>query len=86
MDEQLQKNQILIYTGVGGQPVIKVQTDGETVWLTQAQLVKLFDSSKASISEHIKNIFQEGELEREATVKKYLTVQTEAISSGSGSR
>ena len=69
--------EMLIYTGRSGQPVIDVQTDGETVWLTQAQLVRLFDSSKANISEHIKNIFAEGELDAEATVRKFRTVQTE---------
>ena len=74
---QSPKNQILIYTGDSGQPLIKVQTDGETVWLTQAQLAELFATSKQNISLHIKNIFQEGELSREATVKEYLTVQTE---------
>ena len=69
--------EMLIYTGRSGQPVIDVQTDGETVWLTQAQLVRLFDSSKANISEHIKNIFTEGELDAEATVRKFRTVRTE---------
>ena len=44
------QNPMLIYTGRSGQPVIDVQTDGETVWLTQAQLVRLFDSSNANIS------------------------------------
>ena len=71
------QNQILIYTGDNGQPVIDVQTDGDTVWLTQTQLVRLFDSSKVNISEHIKNIFAEGELDVEATVRKFRTVQTE---------
>ena len=66
-------NQIIIYQGKEGQPVINVQTDGETVWLTQAQLVTLFDSSKANISEHIKNIFAEGELEEKSVVRKFRT-------------
>ena len=70
-------NQILIYTGDNVQPVIDVQADGETVWLTQMQLVRLFHSSKANISEQIKNIFAEGELNAEATVRKLRTVQTE---------
>ena len=56
-------NQILIYTGDNAQPVIDVQTDGETVWLTQMQSVRLFDSNKANISEKIKNISAEGELD-----------------------
>ena len=62
-------NQILIYAGDNGQPVIEVQTDGETVWFTQAQLTELFSTSK-------QNIFQEGELSREKTVKEYLIVRT----------
>ena len=57
--------------------MIEVQTDGETVWLTQSQLAELFGTSKQNISLHIQNIFQEGELSREATVKEYLIVQTE---------
>lgn len=47
------------------------------MWLTQLQLVKLFDSSKANISEHIKNIYEEGELDEESTVRKFRTVQIE---------
>ena len=71
------QNQMPIYTGRSGQPVIDVQTDGETVWLTQAQLVRLFDSSKANISEHIKNIFTEGELDAEAVVRKFRTTASD---------
>ncbi len=56
---------------------VQVQFDGETVWLTQAQMVELFDSSKANISEHVKHIFEEGELELSSTVRKFRTVQTE---------
>lgn len=77
MNEDNQKNEIIIYTGDGGEPVIDVQIDGETVWLTQSQLVELFNSSKANVSEHIKNIFTEGELEQETTVRKLRTVQKE---------
>ena len=47
------------------------------VWLTQAQLVGLFQSSKANISEHITNIYEEGELDKESTVRKFRTVQIE---------
>lgn len=71
------QNPMLIHTGRSGQPVIDVQTDSETVWLTQAQLAELFGTSKQNISLHIQNIFQEGELSKEATVKEYLIVQTE---------
>lgn len=67
------QNEIVIYTGDGGKPVIEVRIEGETVWLTQAQLVELFDSSKANISEHISNIFAEGELQEKAVVRKFRT-------------
>jgi len=56
---------------------IEVRLDGETVWLSQLQLAELFDTTKANISMHIKNIFGESELTRKATVKEYLTVQKE---------
>ncbi len=66
-------NQIIIYEGEKGQPQIQVRIEGETVWLTQAQLVELFGSSKANISEHIKHIFEEGELVRDSVVRKFRT-------------
>lgn len=56
---------------------IEVKLENETVWLSQQQMVMLFDSTKQNISLHINNIFKEGELTKEATVKEYLTVQTE---------
>lgn len=55
----------------------KVRLEEETVWLTQMQMVELFNSSKQNISLHINNIFKEDELEQKATVKDYLTVQKE---------
>ena len=56
---------------------IDVHLEEETVWLTQAQLCELFQKSKATISEHIKNVFEEGELDPRATVRKFRTVQME---------
>jgi len=49
----------------------------ETVWLTQAQMQALFDKNKRTISEHISNIFKEGELKRSGTVRKFRTVRQE---------
>jgi len=71
------KNSIIIYEGDGGVLRIEVQIDGETVWLTQAQLAELFGTTIQNISLHIINIFEEGELVREATVKECLIVQRE---------
>jgi len=56
---------------------LEVRVEDETVWLSQAQMVELFDSTKQNISLHINNIFKEGELNHDATVKEYLTVQLE---------
>jgi hypothetical protein len=56
---------------------IEVRIADETVWLTQAQMVELFSSTKQNISLHINNIFKESELQKEAVVKEYLTVQME---------
>lgn len=77
MENNQQKSQIVIYQADDGTPGIDVRFEGETVWLTQAQLVALFGSSKANISEHIKNIYAEQELFPEATVRKFRTVQKE---------
>ena len=77
MKNNKQNNNIVIYEGAKGQPKIEVRIERETVWLTQTQLVDLFQSSKANISEHIKNIFTEGELTPEATVRKFRTVRKE---------
>lgn len=56
---------------------LEVHLEGETVWLTQAQIIELFQSSKANISEHISNIYKQGELAYEATVRNFRTVQKE---------
>jgi hypothetical protein len=70
-------SQFLIYRDEVGNTRIDVRFDGETVWLTQAQIVELFDSSKANISEHVKNVFDEGELDPARTVREFRTVRRE---------
>ena len=69
-------NEIVLYKP-NDQLSLEVKLENETVWLSQQQMVILFDSTKQNISLHINNIFKEGELNKEATVKEYLTVQTE---------
>ena len=71
------QGEVIIYQTDEGDTKIDVRFVDETVWLTQAQLVELFQSSKANISEHIKNIYDEGELDEESTVRKFRTVQIE---------
>lgn len=71
------QGEIVIYQADGGDTRIDVRFVDETVWLTQAQLCELYQTSKSSVSEHIKNIFEEGELSEESTVRKFRTVQME---------
>lgn len=65
--------EIIIYQADDGLTHIEVKMEDETVWLTQAQLVQLYQTSKSNVSEHIKHIFEEGELEEEAVVRKIRT-------------
>lgn len=68
---------LLLYQTEDGATRVEVRFQDEMVWLNQAQLADLFQTTKQNISLHIKNIFDENELQPEATVKEYLTVQTE---------
>ena len=68
---------VIIYQAPDGQATIDVKLENDTVWLTQKQIIELFQSSKANISEHIKHITSSGELKEEATVRKFRTVQKE---------
>ena len=70
-------NEILIYQTEDGHTKIDVKLEGETVWLTQAQLCELYQTSKSNISEHIKHIFEEGELEESAVVRKFRTTASD---------
>ncbi|MFR5961529.1 MAG: RhuM family protein [Coprococcus phoceensis] len=66
-------NEILIYQTEDGRTKIDVKFEDETVWLTQAQLCELYQTSKSNISEHIKHIFEEEELDEESVVRKFRT-------------
>ena len=70
-------DEIKIYKTPDGNTQVNVRFDKDTVWLSQAQLVELFESSKANISEHLKNVFKSGELDEGATVRKFRTVRQE---------
>ena len=65
--------EIIIYQSDDGLTHIDVKMKDETVWLTQAQLVQLYQTSKSNVSEHIKHIFEEGELDENAVVRKFRT-------------
>jgi hypothetical protein len=67
----------ILYTSNSGDIKVNVFLENETIWLTQKSIGELFGKSKSTISEHLKNIFQEGELDVKATVRKFRTVQIE---------
>ena len=71
------KGQFLVYTAEDGRAKIDVRLENETVWLTQQHMADLFQTTKQNVSLHLRTIFAEHELDREATVKEYLTVQRE---------
>jgi Virulence protein RhuM family/Fic/DOC family len=66
-----------VYQTETGELQVRLDVQEDTVWLTQAQMMELFASSKANISEHLKHIFASQELSKSATVRKYRTVQNE---------
>lgn len=69
--------QILLYRSEDGRTKLDVRLENETVWLSQRQLTELFGKAKGTISEHIKHIFEDGELDPAATVRPFRTVQRE---------
>lgn len=68
---------IILYQTEDGQTSVEVRLEAETVWLTQQQMVELFHRDKRTISEHIRNIFKEGELIEEAVVRKFRTTASD---------
>ena len=71
------KSELIIYTTEDGLTKVDVTFDNDTVWLSLDQMAALFQRDKSTISRHIKNVFEEGELLKDSTVAKFATVQTE---------
>lgn len=71
------RGEIIIYQSEDGSAKIDVRFEDETVWLAQQQLCDLYQTSKSNISEHIKHIFDEGELEEDSVVRKFRTTATD---------
>ena len=72
-------NDLILYTTEDGRSQINLRAKDETVWLTQLEMAELFDATKQNISLHLKNVFEDGELDPAATVNESLTVQIEGI-------
>lgn len=73
----MEENKIIIYQSEDGQTQIDVRLENDTVWLTQAQMAELFQKTPQNITMHIRNAYNEGELDKESTCKEFLQVQTE---------
>ena len=69
----MKENKVIIYTANDGKTKIDVKLEEETLWLTQTQMCELYQTSKSNVSEHIKHIFEEGELNEESVVRKFRT-------------
>ena len=78
------ENKLILYKDEEGRVSVNTRFADEDVWLTQAQLVEIYQSSKSNISEHLTNIFADKELEQDAVVRKFRT--TESFSSSSSSK
>lgn len=79
-DKKLIRNstaEFLIFTGQTGEQSIEARYENETVWLSQKLMAELFAVDVRTVNEHLKNIYDSGELQREATIRKFRTVQTE---------
>lgn len=74
-----ENNNIVIYQSEDGKVHLDVVYNEETMWLTQQQLCELYQTGKSNVSEHIKHIFEDGELVRDSTIRKFRTVQIEGI-------
>ena len=69
--------EFLLYQTQDGRTRIQCRFEGETLWLTQQQIAELFQTTKQNVSQHIHSVYNDGELQSEATVKRFLTVRQE---------
>ena len=73
MTDRMAENKVIIYTANDGTAKIDVKLEEETLWLTQTQMCELYQTSKSNVSEHIKHIFEEGELDKDSVVRNFRT-------------
>ena len=78
MNEE-EKGQIILYQGEDGGIKIEVKLEDENIWLSQQQMSELYKTSRTNVVEHIRHIFEEGELNENATCRKFRQVQKEIV-------
>ena len=76
-DGDMVKNNIMIYMSKDGNVQVDVNILGDDIWMSQDVMANLYDTTKNNISMHLKNIFDEGELEKDSVVKKFLTTASD---------
>ena len=81
-EQNAAKGELLVYQTDDGRVRLDVRLEDETVWLTQQMIAELFQTTVPNVSMHIRNIYQENELDPKATIKKFLTVRRERVGSG----
>ena len=77
MNEEIARGEVIIFASPGLETKIEVKMKGETVWLSQAQMAELFDKDIRTINEHIQNVYEESELEKNRTIRKFRIVRFE---------
>lgn len=75
------RSQFLVYSTEDGRTKLEVRLENETVWLSQHHMAELFQTTQQNISLHLNNIYEEGEMSREATHKEFLSVRQEGMRS-----
>ncbi len=71
------QGEFVLFAAADGKARVECRFEQETLWLTQAQLAELYQKSVATINEHLANIYQEGEIDQNATIRKFRIVRTE---------
>lgn len=78
-DDSLPQSEFILYQTEDGRTRIQCRFENETLWLSQALIAELFQKDVRTINEHLVNIFEEGELRREATTRKFQIVRQESM-------
>lgn len=79
MTDETPQSEIILYQSEDGRTRIQCRFENESIWLTQALIADLFQKDVRTINEHLVNIFDEGELEREPTIRKFRIVRSEVV-------
>ncbi|MDQ1091267.1 hypothetical protein QE400_000680 [Xanthomonas sacchari] len=76
-DKEAPTSELILYRSEDAQTRIQVRLEGESVWLTQAQIAELYQTTPQNVTQHLRTVYEEGELREEATCKDYLQVRQE---------